>query len=90
MLDAWFAAIADLPFTLDFILWTGDNPPHDIWEESPMTQLFRTEYLCDRLYAAFPYTSVYPALGNHETYPCDQYVFLFVSLLLFQLFHSTF
>lgn len=75
MLDAWFDAITDLPFPLDFIMWTGDNPPHDIWEESRTTQLFRTEYLVDRLYAAYADSNVtvYPALGNHETYPCDQY-----------------
>jgi sphingomyelin phosphodiesterase len=74
MLDAWFDAITNLPFTLDFVMWTGDNPPHDIWEESKTMQLFRTEYLVDRLYAAFPETTIYPALGNHETYPIDQCV----------------
>jgi sphingomyelin phosphodiesterase len=41
-----------------------DNPPHDIWMESRESQLASTQYLVDKLKAAFPKTPVFPTLGT--------------------------
>jgi sphingomyelin phosphodiesterase len=60
-------------FSLDFILWTGDNPPHDIWQESRAGQLARTAALTQILHTYFPNTPIFPAIGNHESFPVDQF-----------------
>jgi len=57
----------------DTILWTGDNPPHDVWEQSREYNLNITRILVDMVYTNFPNISVFPALGNHESWGVDQY-----------------
>jgi sphingomyelin phosphodiesterase len=58
----------------DFVLWTGDTPPHDIWEESQVGQVKRMKAVSDLLYAMLGNNiPVYPAFGNHDTFPVDQF-----------------
>lgn len=58
----------------DILIFTGDNPPHDNWETNSneafeITSLF--SYLIQYKYnLTIP---IYPALGNHEEYPSDQF-----------------
>lgn len=47
----------------------SDNPPHDIWMESRESQIASTQYLVDKLKAAFPKTPVFPALGASPLLP---------------------
>eukprot|EP00118_Oscarella_pearsei_P010009 m.59311 g.59311 ORF g.59311 m.59311 type:complete len:554 (+) comp34881_c0_seq1:24-1685(+) len=53
----------------DFIIYTGDNPSHDVWEESPESQAEATDFLVKYMSVHFPDKTIYPALGNHETFP---------------------
>ena len=53
----------------DFIVYTGDNPPHDIWEESWQSQTNSTNFLVKYLSTKLPNQTIYPAMGNHETFP---------------------
>jgi sphingomyelin phosphodiesterase len=79
----WGSYKCDLPFRtfenllssasrqdIDFVLWTGDTPPHDIWSQSREYQLqyinTATEYI--QKYFDVP---VYPALGNHGCFPVN-------------------
>lgn len=64
----------ELP-AMDLILWTGDNPPHDMWEESRETQLTASTQVNDMLamYFARSRGSLFPSLGNHEGYPANLY-----------------
>jgi len=55
------------------VLWTGDNPPHDIWMQSREYNLNMTKTLIDMISTQLPNISVYPALGNHESWGTDQY-----------------
>jgi len=61
---------------VDFIIWTGDNPPHDIWAESRGSQLSASQTVADWLYSNFTLKRqwpVFPAIGNHESFPVDQF-----------------
>ncbi|KAM9983436.1 hypothetical protein ACTFIY_000171 [Dictyostelium cf. discoideum] len=69
-----FQHLATLTDQLDFIVWTGDNPPHNVWEQSQAQQELATATLAQVIQKTFPNTPVLPSLGNHEAYPADQYV----------------
>jgi sphingomyelin phosphodiesterase len=57
----------------DLILWTGDNPPHDIWKES-QEEVFNVTKIFVDLLKKYGYTNpVYPVLGNHDKFPIDLY-----------------
>lgn len=70
MLDAFFQAIQQTP--VDAIVWTGDYTPHDVWNETRIEQLTRLEYLAQQISANIN-TPIFMSLGNHDTYPCDQF-----------------
>ena len=57
----------------DFVLYTGDDPAHDIWEQSRANQLQSIAYTSSLLHAYFPDIPVFQTLGNHEAFPSDQY-----------------
>jgi sphingomyelin phosphodiesterase len=57
----------------DFIVWTGDNPPHDPWTGS-QDSAFNATAEFTNLLKKYNYTlPIYPAMGNHEAYPNDEY-----------------
>jgi len=58
---------------IDFILWTGDSPPHDIWEENQSMQLNRISWISNLIEYYFPNTPVFPCFGNHDAFPVDQF-----------------
>ena len=57
----------------DYILWTGDLPAHDIWNQSRSQQEYLLKNLTSLLLKYFPNTPIYPALGNHESYPVNSF-----------------
>eukprot|EP01113_Clastostelium_recurvatum_P017164 TRINITY_DN2008_c0_g1_i10.p1 TRINITY_DN2008_c0_g1~~TRINITY_DN2008_c0_g1_i10.p1 ORF type:complete len:465 (+),score=115.77 TRINITY_DN2008_c0_g1_i10:66-1397(+) len=57
---------------IDYVVWTGDNPPHDVWNQTKEGQISATQYVTDSLKAVFgKNTPIYGALGNHEGYPVN-------------------
>ena len=55
---------------VDFVVWTGDNPPHDqhnYTRESSLEILFNLTTILQE-YLEVP---VYPSLGNHDCFPMD-------------------
>jgi len=60
-------------FEFDFILWTGDNIAHDIWNQTQDTQTVNTYDITQEIMKYFPNTTVYPMFGNHEAYPGDDF-----------------
>jgi sphingomyelin phosphodiesterase len=73
-LDVVVESIASLDPQPDFIIYTGDNSPHDLWNETWVSQFEATNYLVSYLAEKLPHTPVYPALGNHESYPESEYI----------------
>lgn len=51
-------------YHLDAILWTGDNTPHDIWQQSQSYNLNFTILLSQKIQQATNVT-VIPSMGNH-------------------------
>lgn len=62
----------------DFIIWTGDNPSHTEWKEENqqesinVTRIF-SNMLIEKNNKYNVTIPVYPAMGNHEKFPIDQF-----------------
>jgi hypothetical protein len=56
----------------DFIIWSGDTPGHHITQtyHGNLDIILRTSYLIKE---RFPKTPVFPAFGNHDSWPVDQF-----------------
>ena len=55
-----------IPNEYMYILWfLGDNPPHDVWNETLASQLTATDYTVNYVASKLPNTTIYPAMGNH-------------------------
>jgi len=56
---------------LDYIMISGDYPAHDVWLQSKEHNLATAKTVMDYLKEIFPDTQVFPAMGNHEPFPCN-------------------
>ncbi|XP_078571362.1 sphingomyelin phosphodiesterase-like isoform X2 [Branchiostoma floridae x Branchiostoma japonicum] len=56
----------------DYAIWTGDIPPHNIWNQSRADQLNALNVVTSMIlkYLQIP---IYPSLGNHESAPVNSY-----------------
>ncbi|KAK3098121.1 hypothetical protein FSP39_016346 [Pinctada imbricata] len=57
----------------DLIIYTGDSPPHDVWDQSYAGQLKTDRLVIKRLTKVLHGIPVLPALGNHGTFPQNLY-----------------
>ncbi|GAB6020688.1 hypothetical protein CHUAL_003357 [Chamberlinius hualienensis] len=67
-------AFASTSLQIDWVYWTGDIPPHDVWNQTKdgnVEMLLETNELV-RSYFPNAYT-VFPACGNHEAEPCNSF-----------------
>ncbi|KYQ91360.1 sphingomyelinase [Tieghemostelium lacteum] len=72
--EAIFQHLSTLEDQLDFIIWTGDNPPHNVWDpNSKSNQIAATQTLSALVLKSFPSTPVFPSIGNHESFPSDEF-----------------
>ena len=44
---------------------SGDNSPHEIWNESFSSTLEASQFVLDYLAQQLPNFTIYPAMGNH-------------------------
>ncbi|XP_050298661.1 sphingomyelin phosphodiesterase-like isoform X2 [Anthonomus grandis grandis] len=58
---------------IDYILWTGDLPPHDIWNQTKDFNLKTINDTIELVSSAFPNTPIFPAIGNHESSPAGNF-----------------
>lgn len=56
---------------IDYIIWTGDIVPHDMWDTSKDENIMINHELLALMKEYFPNTPLYPTLGNHEAHPVD-------------------
>ncbi|KAL3868431.1 hypothetical protein ACJMK2_041239 [Sinanodonta woodiana] len=57
----------------DFILWTGDSIPHIKDTDINLEKVYiNIANVTDELRKTFPNTTIYPVLGNHDSYPSNE------------------
>ena len=57
----------------DYVLFTGDIPAHDVWNQSRSDQLKHLHILDGLFQTYLPGVPVYWTVGNHEAAPCNRY-----------------
>lgn len=57
---------------IDYILWTGDLPPHDVWNQTKEENLKILQDTVKQMSDMFPGVPIFPALGNHESAPVNR------------------
>ncbi|KAK7076988.1 Sphingomyelin phosphodiesterase [Halocaridina rubra] len=62
-----------IPPDLDFILWTGDLVPHNVWNITREENLMIIKECVQMLADNFPGVPVFPAIGNHESDPVNSF-----------------
>ncbi|XP_049295450.1 sphingomyelin phosphodiesterase isoform X1 [Anopheles funestus] len=65
--------IADTHSDIDFIIWTGDLPPHDVWNQTKEENLKVLKETVKQMTEKFPGIPIFPALGNHESAPVNSF-----------------
>nr|CAD7427774.1 unnamed protein product [Timema monikensis] len=58
---------------IDYILWTGDLPPHDVWNQTREENLMVLKETTAQMMQTFPGIPIFPALGNHESAPVNSF-----------------
>lgn len=69
-----FSYMKQVDLQPEFIIWTGDSPPHVPKEELSTDVVINVIANMTRtIQQFFPQIPVYPALGNHDYWPQDQF-----------------
>ncbi|XP_071442023.1 sphingomyelin phosphodiesterase-like isoform X1 [Hetaerina americana] len=71
--DSMLEHISNTHPDIDYILWTGDLPPHDVWNQTREENLMVLRQTIDQLSEIFPNIPIFPALGNHESAPVNSF-----------------
>lgn len=56
----------------DFVIITGDFPPHDVWNQSKESNLNYQSTVAKAFLNLLPNTKLFPIYGNHACYPINQ------------------
>ncbi|XP_046643241.1 sphingomyelin phosphodiesterase-like isoform X1 [Daphnia pulicaria] len=72
-IESMLQHIANYHQDIDFIIWTGDLPPHDVWNQTRNDNLYVLRETVRQLTFYFPNTRIFPALGNHESAPVNSF-----------------
>lgn len=73
MLDSMVKFVSSISPAPDFALVGGDDPPHDVWEQSREENVGAIQLVAQKLKEAFGSIPVYSAIGNHESFPVNQF-----------------
>lgn len=57
---------------IDYILWTGDIPPHDIWNQTKQSQFELFDVAANLFNKYFGDIPIFPVVGNHESLPMNR------------------
>ncbi|XP_067142127.1 sphingomyelin phosphodiesterase-like [Centruroides vittatus] len=58
---------------IDYVIWTGDIPAHDVWNQTRAEQLYLLQSVSKIMMKYMKNIPVYPALGNHESFPVNSF-----------------
>ncbi|CAG9315260.1 unnamed protein product [Blepharisma stoltei] len=65
---AFLEQIKNLP--ISFVVWTGDNPPHDVWAYEREKEMNVTIKLT-QMFKDYLQVPMFPIIGNHDCFPMD-------------------
>lgn len=71
MLHNMFQHIQANHKNIEYIYWTGDVPPHNVWNQSQSDQISAIKQAAGYFRQYFPGKRVFPCVGNHESVPVD-------------------
>ena len=66
-----FEHLIETEQNLDWIYFTGDIAPHDVWQQTEIKDLQEISFTTNLLKRMFPDKRIFPCLGNHEAAPPD-------------------
>lgn len=58
---------------IDYIIFTGDLPAHDVWNQTRKQQIEIIFHVARILEKYFPNTPIFPAIGNHDSFPANSF-----------------
>ena len=58
---------------IDYVIFTGDIPPHNVWNQTREDQLKALSVVCGLFKRYLPNVTIYPAVGNHESAPINSF-----------------
>jgi len=71
-LEAMLSQVSE-SLELDYIIYTGDSPAHDVWIQSKDRNLENEVTVLNLLQSYFPQTPIYLSMGNHEGFPVNMF-----------------
>jgi sphingomyelin phosphodiesterase len=72
LLESVFSQMHSLYPDPDLILWTGDAPAHDIWNQSVSRNRNASLAIAALMKHYYPMSRLVLTIGNHENFPTDQ------------------
>lgn len=72
-LEGLFSHLQAKQDQFDYIMWTGDLPPHNVWNQTRASQTGILKSLSAMVLKYFPNKPVFPSLGNHESSPVNSF-----------------
>jgi len=72
-IESMLGHIRDAHPDIDYIIWTGDIPAHDVWNQTHSSNINVIKDTVDLMLQYFPHTPIFPALGNHEGAPVNSF-----------------
>ena len=67
-----FEHLAQHKDEFDWIYWTGDLPPHNVWDQTKSEQEKILNFTSAQLQFYLGDKMIYPTLGNHESAPVNR------------------
>ncbi|XP_058804235.1 sphingomyelin phosphodiesterase [Phymastichus coffea] len=71
--DNMLKHISEVHQDIDYIIWTGDLPPHDVWNQTREENIKILIESIQQMLQIFPGIPIFPSLGNHESAPVNSY-----------------
>ena len=71
-LDNLLEHLAEKKDEFNWVYWTGDLPPHNIWNQTRSDQLEVLSLISTKLKYYLGDVQIYPTLGNHESAPLNR------------------
>ncbi|XP_052822230.1 sphingomyelin phosphodiesterase isoform X2 [Octopus bimaculoides] len=72
-MDNLFNHLRNIQDQFDYIIWTGDLPPHNIWNQSRSDQTKVINILTQYFLKYLPNKPMFPVVGNHESSPVNSF-----------------